>query len=401
MEKETLKKFTSFIREMAEEGEKKLKHLEHAEDHIINAGKEGVDHAMSNLLDVHRKLRGRNNDTKITMKYDGSPSVVFGHHPETGKFFVASKSAFNKNPKLNYTPEDIDKNHGHAPGLVEKLKHALKHFPKVVPPRGVYQGDIMHTAGDVQEHGHKVSFTPNTITYSAKKSSPHGKAALASKIGVAVHTAYRGDNLEDMEAQYAPDLSHFGNHKDVHLISSEHELSQINYHPDHQKAFNTHIKEAQRVARQIPAEGHDAIEPHRIPLKTYINSTVRDGTDPSVEGFMKHYQNAHQKGIDKVKTDKAKQAKTVEMQRAMQHVLDNKHHFHNILQLHKTMQKAKDVLTNTLSSNAEFDHHIEGKKAKPEGFVVVRNNRPTKFVDRKEFSAANFNRPKPGAAENG
>ena len=56
---------------------------------------------------------------------------------------------------------------------------------------------------------------------------------------------------------------------------------------------------------------------------------------------------------------------------------------------------------NTLSSNAEFDHHIDGKKVKPEGFVVVRNNRPTKFVDRKEFSAANFNRPKPGAAENG
>ena len=146
-----MKKFTSFLREMTEADEKKLKHLEHLEDHPINAGKEGVDHAMNNLLDVHRKLRGRENDTKITMKYDGSPSVVFGHHPQTGKFFVASKSVFNKNPKLNYTDEDIEKNHGHAPGLVEKLKHALKHLPKVVPPRGVYQGDIMHTAGDVQE----------------------------------------------------------------------------------------------------------------------------------------------------------------------------------------------------------------------------------------------------------
>jgi hypothetical protein len=27
--------------------------------------------------------------------------------------------------------------------------------------------------------------------------------------------------------------------------------------------------------------------------------------------------------------------------------------------------------------------------------VVVRHNRPTKFVDRAEFSAANFNRGKP------
>jgi hypothetical protein len=401
MERNTLKKFTSFLKEMNEEGEKKLKHLEHAEDHPINAGKEGVDHAMSNLLDVHRKLRGRNNDTKITMKYDGSPSLVFGHHPETGKFFVASKSAFNKNPKLNYNEADIEKNHGHAPGLVEKLKHALKHLPKVMPPRGVYQGDIMHTQGDVKEHGHKVSFTPNTITYSAKKSSPHGKAALASKIGVAVHTAYKGDNLEDMEAQYAPDLSHFGNHKDVHLISTEHNLSQTKYHPEQQQEFNKHMKEAQRLSRQIPAEAHDAIEPHRLPLKTYINSTVRDATTPDVEGFMKHYQKAHQKGIDKVKTDKAKQSKTIEMQRTMQHVMDNKHHFHNMLQLHKSLQDAKGHLVQALSSNAEFDHHIDGKKVKPEGFVVVRNNRPTKLVDRKEFSAANFNKPKPGAADNG
>jgi hypothetical protein len=396
-----MKKFTSFLREMTEADEKQLKHLEHAEDHPINAGKEGVDHAMNNLLDVHRKLRGRNNDTKITMKYDGSPSVVFGHHPETGKFFVASKSVFNKNPKLNFTEEDIEKNHGHAPGLVEKLKHALKHLPKVVPPRGVYQGDIMHTHGDVDEHGHKVSFTPNTITYSAKKSSPQGKAALASRIGVAVHTAYKGDKLEDMEAQYAPDLTHFGNHKDVHLISTEHELSQINYTKEQQEGFNKHIKEAQRVARQITPEGHDAIKPHRVPLKTYINSTVRAGTEPDVDGFIEHYKKAHQKKIDSVKTEKAKQAKTVEMQMAIQHVLDNKHHFHNILQLHKHMQNAKDHLVQALSSNAEFDHHIQGKKAKPEGFVVVRNNRPTKFVDRKEFSAANFNRPAPGAEKDG
>ena len=401
MEKETLMKFTSFLREMTEADEKKLKHLEHLEDHPINAGKEGIDHAVNNLLDVHRKLRGRDNESKITMKYDGSPSIVFGHHPENGKFFVASKSAFNKNPKLNYNEADIEKNHGHAPGLVEKLKHALNHLHKVAPPRGVYQGDIMHTHGDVQDHGHKVSFTPNTITYSAKKSSPHAKAALASKIGVAVHTAYKGDNLEDMEAQYAPDLSHFGNHKDVHLISTEHDLSRIDYKREHQQEFNKHMKEAQRLARQIPAEAHDAIGAHRIPLKTYINSTVRTGTEPSVEGFIDHYKKAHQKGIDSVKTEKSKQAKTVEMQRALQHVMDNKHHFHNIKQLHKSLQKAKDVLTNTLSSNSEFDHHIEGKKTKPEGFVVVRNNRPTKFVDRKEFSAANFNRPKPGATTNG
>ena len=66
-----------------------------------------------------------------------SPALVAGHHPETGRFFVASKSAFNKTPKINYTHEDIEKNHGHAPGLMEKLHAALDHLPKIMPARGV------------------------------------------------------------------------------------------------------------------------------------------------------------------------------------------------------------------------------------------------------------------------
>lgn len=387
-----MKRFLPFIVESTEAEEKQLKHLEHAEDHPINAGHEGVIHAMNNLMDVHKKLRGRQNDTKITMKYDGSPSVIFGHHPETGKFFVSTKSVFNKNPKLNYTEADILKNHGHAPGLVEKLKHALKHLPKVTPPRGVYQGDIMHTSGDVQHKGRKVSFTPNTITYSMPASSKHGKAALNSKIGVAVHTAYKGDNLENMQAQYAPQLNHFGNHRDVHLISTEHNLNDVKYDEDKQKEFNTHMKAASKAARSISAQGHDAVGAHKIPLKTYINSTVRNGTSPSVQGFIDHYTKSHDKKIDTVKSAKAKEGKTVEKQLALQHVLDNKEHFQNMLNLHNHLQKAKDVLTNSLSTSSEFSHHIRGKKSKPEGFVVVRNNRPTKFVDRKDFSAANFNR---------
>jgi hypothetical protein len=119
---------------------------------------------------------------------------------------------------------------------------------------------------------------------------------------------------------------------------------------------------------------------------------VRTGTRPNVEGFLEHYQNAHQKKIDAVKTAKSKEAKTVEMQRALQDVHDNREHFQNMLNLHNHLQKAKDTLTHALSTTAEFDHHIRGKKSKPEGFVVVRGNRPTKFVDRADFSAANFNR---------
>ena len=117
--------------------EEKLTHLEHAEDHVLNAGSEGYKHAAKTLNAVHDALHGKRSSASITTKYDGSPSIVFGHHPETGKFFVATKSAFNKTPKINYTPKDVDVNHGHAPGLAAKLKTVLKHLPKVTPKKGV------------------------------------------------------------------------------------------------------------------------------------------------------------------------------------------------------------------------------------------------------------------------
>ena len=38
--------------------EEKLKHLEHAEDHPINAGVEGFKHAVNTLTAVHKTLTG-------------------------------------------------------------------------------------------------------------------------------------------------------------------------------------------------------------------------------------------------------------------------------------------------------------------------------------------------------
>ncbi len=386
---------TSFRNFLAEElDESKLKHLEHAEDHVINAGHEGFSHAYHNLKDVHDRLTGKKNDTRITMKYDGSPSVVFGRHPETGRFFVASKSVFNKNPKINYTEEDIQRNHGHAPGLVSKLKAALQHLPKVTPKKGVFQGDIMHTPDDVHESDGRVHFTPNTITYSASKNSPHGKAALNAKVGVAVHTKYNGKNLEDMQAEHGAQLDDFGLHKDVHLISTEHHLDNIKFTPQNRERFAKAMTAAAAHNKKAKPETYESLKGHEIPLKTYINHTVRTGTKPNVEGFMNHYMKSHQKKIESVKTAASKATKTAAMESDIGHVQRNRAHFENVLNQHKHLQRAKDILAKTLSSSAEFDHSINGKKSKPEGFVVVRHNRPTKIVDRAEFSAANFNRDK-------
>jgi hypothetical protein len=264
----------------------------------------------------------------------------------------------------------------------------------VTPKKGVFQGDIMHTPDDVHDNDGRVHFTPNTITYSAARASAQGQAALNSKIGVAVHTKYNGNNLEDMQAEHGADVSEFGLHRDVHLISTAHRLDNIKYTPQNRERFAKAMAAAAAANKKTKPETYEAIKGHEIPLKTYINHTVRTGTRPNVEGFMNHYIKSQQKRVDSVKTEKAKAVKTAEMETAIGHVQRNRAHFENVLNQHKALQKAKDVLTNTLSSNSEFDHSINGKKTKPEGFVVVRHNRPTKFVDRADFSAANFNKVK-------
>lgn len=378
-------RFTQYIVESLET--EKLTHLEHAEDHHVNADAAGFKHAVHTLEAVHHKLSGKESNATITTKYDGSPSIVFGHHPETGKFFVASKSAFNKNPKLNYTPKDVDKNHGHAPGLADKLKTALKHLPKAAPGHGVYQGDLMYTKDDVQEHGGSYHFKPNTITYSAKKDSEEGKKIGKAKIGVVVHTKYEGKNFEDMKAKFAPKLGGFFEHKDVHVMDPQTEHEKSHYTSEQKDKFEHHIEKAKALAAK---HDYTHLEGHREHVKTYINQTVRTGDKPSVEGLKAHITNVHQKMADKLKTPAAKGKITDKMNKTLAHIGANEKHFKNTFAIHHHLQQAKDQLVNALSSHNTYGHSIKGKAAKPEGFVAVIDNKPTKLVDRAEFSRANF-----------
>ena len=381
-------RFKDFLTEATEED--KLKHLEHVEDHVLHAGKEGFGHAFHTVRDVHHKLQGIKSDTQTTIKYDGSPAVVFGEHPENKKFFVASKSAFNKNPKINHTHEDIEKNHGHAPGLVEKLKAALDHAHKI-KPQGVYQADIMH-AGDVKKTGNRVEFTPNTITYHVPHDSEHGKAAMKSKLGLAVHTQYEGKTIKDMKAVHGADMSHFASHPDVHMMSTHHDTSQHHYTQEDRKQVEHHLDQAVQHFKNTPDEHHDTVLQHHQALKTYINHTVRTGEQHSHESFVAHHSAAHQKKIDKVKTDAAKQRHQTTMDNTIGHINKNKDHFTGPMEMHKHLQAAKDILTKTMSQRSEFGHEVDGQTVKPEGFVAIRGGRPSKFVDRKEFSALNFNK---------
>ena len=118
-------------------------HLTHLEELVLTQGPAGYDMAKAFLLELLETLKGNTNSrVQTSVKWDGAPAMFAGVNPENGKFFVGTKSIFNKIPKINYTEEDIIKNHGHAPGLVDKLTKGLKYLPSLGIDK-ILQGDFM------------------------------------------------------------------------------------------------------------------------------------------------------------------------------------------------------------------------------------------------------------------
>mgnify|MGYP001340253334 CR=1 FL=1 len=118
------------------------KHLTHLEELILTNGKDGAIRATQYLQALTDVLDSNTpKPINTTVKYDGAPAVVIGVDPN-GNFFVGSKSVFAKTPKLNYSIDDIKRNHAQSPGLVDKLVKTFSYF-KNVNFNSTYQGDFL------------------------------------------------------------------------------------------------------------------------------------------------------------------------------------------------------------------------------------------------------------------
>jgi hypothetical protein len=385
--------FTQYLTESLDV--EKLKHLEHLEDHIIHGGHEGVAHASETLSDVVAALEGKprknfNLSTKITTKYDGSPSIVFGTDPRTGRFFVGTKSVFNEKPKAAYTDSDIEQMYGHAPGLVQKLKVALRELPKIMPKTGgIFQGDLMYEKGDLKDDGKTFTFTPNTISYSADVDSAMGRQIAAANLGIVVHTKYTGKTFEDMKASFDVDQTAFQKDPLVHMINPE--VTSANIAPIEKKQYEAEIQQATDLYSQMPEDVFNVVDGHDVLIKTYINQCIKDKTVPTAKGYLGFIKARNKKEIEKKKSPDGK-AKAREKGAVIEdHVKNHMDTIDAVFKMHGHLQRAKNALVNALSRvETGFKTTIGGKPTKPEGFVAIRGGRPTKLVDRAEFSAANF-----------
>lgn len=363
------------FKEYIMEDEKKLKHLIHPEDRIVT-GKSGFKQAFSALHSLHKTLQGRSKAVKLSTKYDGAPSLVFGTHPDTGKPFVATKSAFNKTPKINYTHDDIRNNHPDSPGLRAKLHMALATLPKVTPKKGVYQGDIMYTKSDIQRNGRKITIKPNTITYATDDQSHHGKKMSKSRIGLVVHTKYKGKTMDDMKAEPLHSLNGFGDHPHIHLIDTKTN-QKVNYPEKNQQRTKKWLGGAVSSSKKVD---YSKIRGHESHLQMYINRTVASNKLPTAAGYIEHLKARNKPDV-----------KPHHIQQAQEH----SKHFENLFKAHRYLELAKTSMIHTLDPhNKQFNTTIDGHPSGHEGYVANGSNKIVKRRNDKlgpGFSQANFN----------
>lgn len=384
-------------------------HLEHLEDSVFNAGVAGTRQAINFLRSIRNMLSGHaSSGVNVTVKWDGAPAIICGTNPENGKFFVATKSAFNKNPKLNYTHGDIEKNHGEVPNLVETLKVALDNL-KPLKIKGILQGDFLFLPRDIKktkfEGESLITFRRNTITYAIPEDSELAKTILAANMGVVFHTTYTGSTIQDLKASFGANVDSLKNSSKVwvtdasfkdtsgaaSLTQSENEhvtslLSELG------KTFH---KMNSTVVAEIVAD-----EELILHIKTYVNSKIKtgeniQGTKKYAKGLVEFITNKYSQEIDKLKQEKSKQAKLAKLKNVLSFVNANKDQLIVMFLIAAMIADVKTVLLKKLKKVSSIGTFLETpdgfKVTTPEGFVAIDHiGNAVKLVDRLEFSKANF-----------
>ena len=293
-------------------------HIEHPEDSILNGDLSVLDWFTSN--------------GKISAKIDGAPAIVWGRNPASGKFFVGTKSVFNKKLiKINESHEDIDRNHK---GNVAHILHeCLDFLPRT---DNIYQGDFIGFGGEE-------CYQPNTITY-------YFPEKVTQRIIIAPHTEYFAEN--DLREASCQPITAFNMSDDTNRVLFVKPWVTIDEHRED-------IHEMCKFARQMSTicEFPDYKQVRRI--KQHLNACIRadiELDDITLEAL------AHDNNCDV-----------------------------NVLRLWKLVESIKMDMFTYISCNDLIDCYIGEDMCDHEGYVLHNKYGTFKIVNREGFSRANFN----------
>ena len=294
-------------------------HIEHPEDSILSG-------------DL-RVLRWFTEDGNISVKIDGSPAIVWGTNPATKKFFVGTKSVFNKKLiKINHSHNEIDKNHT---GFVAKVLHAC--FDNLPKTKKVYQGDFIGFGGDY-------IYRPNTITYRFDK-------IIKQNIIIAPHTLYHvKQDLKDAIAVPIHKLPISRYKTRVKFIRPLAEIQNDN------ESIRSKCNFARQMATLCEFPTKSSVVNN---IKKQLNACIREGLEVT---------DLIQEGI------------------AITNKVDV-----NVIRLWKLVESIKLELFHYILVEDSIGCEIAGHDVDHEGYVLENKFGTFKIVDREVFSYHNFN----------
>ena len=384
-------------------------HMTHLEDQVIYGGVDGARQAILALRSLRDMLAGEaKRPVDVTVKWDGAPAIFAGVDPRDGKFFVAKKGVFNKNPKVYKTDADIDADT--SGDLSNKLKTCLKYMPSL-GIKGVVQGDLMFTSDDIDTDtidGKKYyTFQPNTIVYAVPTDSDGGKEIKNAKMGIVFHTRYTGSDFESMKASFDVKASEFKASRDVWFQDATlRDLSgTATLTKKDTDEVTKALSEAGKIFRKIAGSTLREIEGNATlaqTIETYNNTFVRKqevikDTRKHVDGLIKYISDKYQKEIDTKKSDKGKaawEAKKADILKFFS--TSNKVNLKLLFDLQKAIVSAKLIIINKLNRLQKISTFVRTpngfKTTGVEGYVAIDklSGGAVKLVDRMEFSYNNF-----------
>ena len=290
-------------------------HIEHPEDSVLTGDLSVLDWFVT--------------ESNISAKIDGAPAIVWGTNPANGRFFVGTKSVFNKvKIKINHSHEEIDTNHqGNVATILHKRFDNLPFLP------GIYQGDFIGFGGNDK-------YTPNTITY-------YFDEVIDAEIIIAPHTYYEAtDDLrnavvkpykyEFRDTEYTkwvkPDVKLYNNNESI--INSCNFARQIATLCDF-----VDVKQATRIKKQLNKCIRNEVE-----LDDLILDAIADDNNCDI----------------------------------------------NVLRLWKLVESIKLELFEYIERDDDIDCYIGESMCDHEGYVISNELGTYKVVNREVFSFFNF-----------
>lgn len=358
--------------------------IQHAEDIIFWEGSKGAARAIESLKSLEQ---GKH--SSVTIKWDGSPAVIFGRDEE-GNFVFTDKSGFVakgydgksksgddlKNMLLNRSGGKNRENPGYV-AFADKMATVFDDFARAMDPkfRGYLKGDMLYFDTPPLKNG-VYAFKPNIVEYTVKADSDIGRRIGNSKAAVVIHRLVdETGNERPLKGNEAETLLR-GNEVLALPPVTAQAPAQVN-DVDIKKLQAILSKNAMNIDNLLDEEMLRQNKVSDLPtiFYTYLNSKVDTGLTNLAQDFMPWLMRSN--------VSKPKQQKIVDM------INQNVNGFNAIWQLVAGLMKVKDHIINQFEKqDSDIKASINGQEG-GEGYVMAHPEGDIKLVSREFFTKAN------------